>query len=241
MDGRLGAKKAIQENLNAEGIQLGGRRIRIEQAKSTCKLIIRSGSEKGDFIETVKKYQKAFDFSIWPGKYDGLDQCVTLKFESSTAAETFAGFIREQKPAWTVMDTTRQQSLTDGPSMIAESFQRHSGLFQLRIPDTGVLPVSHAALSKITALLSGVRYAVNAHVPLPNLAAHQILRMPIPQQLSPLGIINRRYEDLYIEKDGSTTQKLFTDPTDAKESIMKLNPHLGRYHWFICTPNLYNR
>ena len=225
-DGKKGAQRAIQDNLMNGGIALGGRKIRLEVAKSTIKLIIRAGLDEKDFLDSVKKFQKAFQFSIWAGKADDICQSVNLKFENSKQASTMIDLLREEKPNWLVSESSRHESLIEYPNMIAESIQRQSGLFQLKIPESGVLPVSHSALVKINGLLSDIQYTVTAQVPIINVG---ILGFPaLPLQPSPLGNINRRYEDLYIEEDGATRECLFTDPVAAKESILNFSPLLGK-------------
>ncbi len=225
MDGKIGAQNAIKENSRNEGITLGGRKIRIEVAKSTAKLTIRTSLDEKDFIESVKKLQKAFQFSIWIGKADECCQSVSLKFENSRHASTMIELLRQQKPNWSITDSSKQETLSDYPKMIAESLQRQSGLFQLRIPESGVLPVSHSALAKINALISDIKYSVTAQVPTPTLSIQSF--PSFPHQSSPLGFSTRRYEDLRIEEDGTTKESLLTDPIAAKESILSLNPLLG--------------
>jgi hypothetical protein len=223
----MGAQKAILENLLNGGIALGGRKIRLEIAKSTSKIVIRTSLDEADFVDTVKKYQKAFEFSIWVGKSDGLCQSVNLKFEDSKQAASMVELLHKQNAHWHILDSLKHGFPTDNPKMIAEFAQRQSGLFQLKIPESGVLPVPHSALAKINGLLSDIQYSVTAQVPLSVLGNQSFPALPL--QSSPLGIINRRFEDMRIDEEGSTSEALYTDPVAAKENIITLSPLLGKF------------
>ena len=153
-----------------------------------------------------------------------MSQSANLKFENSCNASDFIDLVRKQKSHWLVSEPANQAHPYNHSHNIAESIQRQSGLFQLIIPESGVLPVTHAALAKISAFLTESRYSVTAQVPGSG-AGNLSLPPPNP---SPLGIINRRYEDMFIEEGGSIREVLITDQATAKESILKFTPLLGK-------------
>lgn len=99
--------------------------------------------------------------------------------------------------------------MTGSSFSIAESAQRQSGLFQLRIPENGVLPVTPNTLAKINSLSTCLQYSLATIEP-------EMLHSPV--------LKNRLYEDWH---EDSGKEESFNDPAEARLAAQRLNPPLG--------------
>lgn len=116
------------------------------------------------------------------------------------------------KPDWNIQVRTDNPGGIDSlGNIVLSSSQRQSGLFQLRIPDSGVLPVAPNTLAKINSYSPALQYSLT----------------PLEQPILPITppIMNRLYEDWH--EFGST--ETFKDPLEAREAALKLAPPLGEW------------
>lgn len=206
----------MAENSLNGGIVIGGRTIRLEVAKSTAKLTICASCDDQNIQNAMKVYEKAFKFTASSYKRDDQTQSLLIKLDNPATLTAFVSVIKDSHPTWEIREMSKETIETQ--LLIAESIQRQSGLFQLRIPESGVLPVSPATLAKIQGLSPSLQYSVT-----PCLATSSLF----PPQTTPLGLVSRRYEDLTFATDGSKIEETYTDPIKAKDALLELNPPMG--------------
>ena len=149
---------------------------------------------------------------------------------------------------------------------VAESAQRQSGLFQLKIPDNGVLPVSPATLAKIHSNSPFVQYSVTpleSTTSLPSATPTSSSTSSTSSSYyvnSPLTFLNtqtltsspslmlRLYEDCHFSSSLSsnniceeTETFTFRDPIEAHAAVSRLNPPLGEWEGDIFFGRLDNQ
>lgn len=152
---------------------------------------------------------------------------------------------------------------------VAESAQRQSGLFQLLIPDNGVLPVSPSTLAKIHSNSPFLQYSVTPLESTTSLTSSSSIAAPISSSTStsssssyyvnsPLTFLNthtftsspssmlRLYEDCHFSSTPSSNnicEETFTfrDPIEAHAAVSRLNPPLGEWEGDIFFGRLDNQ
>ena len=180
----------------------------MEMARNTSKLYI-------EFPEDCAIESLNFLSSISP-KFKPIpimnSNAFIIKLDSSIDNQSIIDKLRLKHPDWIIQVRSDQAatSSTAAQYSIAESAQRQSGLFQLRVPESGVLPVAPATLAKINSFSPCLQYSVTP-------IQSSCPALPIPLQM------NRLYEDWYT--DGR--EESFQDPATARDAANKLNPPLG--------------
>lgn len=141
-----------------------------------------------------------------------------IKLDASLDNENIINQLRIKHPDWIIQIRSDQNGASCNLNYhVAETAQRQSGLFQLRIPDSGVLPVAPTTLAKIHSFSTCLQYSVT---PLQHQSSSlsNFPIIPAPQTM------NRLYEDWY--EDG--LEETFEDAAEAREVLdNKLIPPLG--------------
>lgn len=178
----------------------------MEIARNTCKLYIEFPENQVlESLSSLASLSPKFKPIPIPNS-----NAFIVKLDSSVDVQGLLYQIRFKHPNWIIQVRSDQQQSPDKViNSVAESAQRQSGLFQLRIPESGVLPVAPSTLAKIHSFSPCLQYSVT---PL-----QATCHLPSPQ------IMNRLYEDWY--QDGH--EERFQDPTAAREAANKLAPPLG--------------
>jgi hypothetical protein len=132
-----------------------------------------------------------------------------IKINDSSKLEEFANQIISEHPNWIVQ--IRNDQFSNNFFGVAESTQRQSGLFQLRIPGSGILPVSPSTLAKINSYCPCLQYSVTP-----------LETVPIP---TPHNFMSRLFEDWHE----SGLIESFHDPLEARAAASRLNPSLGEW------------
>ena len=136
-----------------------------------------------------------------------------IKMNGNSDFQPFADQLAFEHPNWIIQ--IRNDQVSNNPFGVAESAQRQSGLFQLRVPESGVLPVSPATLAKIHSFSPCLQYSLTPLEPIPELA-------PLH---TPINFMNRLYEDWYE----SGKEESFQEPSEARVTASRLNPPLGEW------------
>lgn len=182
---------------------IGGRKVRLEMARNTSKLYIEFPDDSNvlESLNSLVAISPKFKPISVPNS-----NAFIIKLDSSVYNQSIVNQIRSKHPDWIIQIRTDQANSINSTA-VAESAQRQSGLFQLRIPESGVLPVAPATLAKIHSFSSCLQYSVTPLQP----------SLPIPQLMS------RLYEDWHCDKP----EESFQDPLAAREAANKLVPPLG--------------
>ena len=181
-------------------------------ARKTSKLYIKlPNSEIVNFLQFSK---------FKPISIPNDENAFLIKLNGNFNLQEFVNQITFEHPNWIVQ--IRNDQITNNLFGVAESEQRQSGLFQLRVPDTGILPVSPATLAKIHSYSPSLQYSLTPLEPIPEL-------MPITSSSSSSSsssnhFMNRLYEDWH-ELGG--LKESFNDPMEARVAASKLIPPLG--------------
>ena len=200
---QAGCREAIDDN-EGSGIVIGGRKVRLEMARNTSKLYIEFPEDQA--VEThnsLISLSSAFKPISVPNS-----NAFIVKLDSSANIHEIISQLRSKHPDWIIQVRSDQSSpfLPNSTNYsVAESAQRQSGLFQLRVPESGVLPVAPATLAKINSFSTCLQYSVT----------------PL-QPTCPL-LMNRLYEDWHHHGHEDS----FQDPVAAREAANKLSPPLG--------------
>lgn len=209
----------MNDNERNGGIIVGGRKIRLEFARNTTKLYIKlpEGCSR-DSIPQLSKY-KPIPITNENAVLIKLDGCIDQDCIDRLTSE---------HPDW-IIQLRNDQFMNGTACSVAESAQRQSGLFQLRIPESGVLPVSPNTLAKIHAYSPCLRYVIE---PIPETITH-----PEPAML-----MNRLYEDWHRDSvDSEPFCESFHDPIQARSAVMRLNPPLGEWEGDVFVGRLDNQ
>lgn len=194
--------------------------MRLEIAKNNTKILLRVPVREDALLlrTTLDNYAVHFGlvYSVAP-KAIGSHHLVVLKLAPVCDAARLTNHLARQHPDWLLQ--CQPQDSPDGSqqlALVAETVQRQSGLFQLRIPDTGVLPVSPVTLAKIHGVSPYLQYSV---APVLSAADGPLLSPPVP--------MHRRYEDWVFDSVAVRSERVFTDPGEARDVAAQLDPPLG--------------
>lgn len=200
-------------------------------AKNTSKLYIEFPPDKS--VESYSIFTSIFP-NLKPLPIPNSNAFI-VKLDSSFDNETIINQLRIKHPDWIVQIKSDQNGVQCNLNYhVAETAQRQSGLFQLRIPDSGVLPVAPATLAKIHSFSPCLQYSVSSlqqQQQHPN-SSLNFSSIPTPQ------IMNRLYEDWY--EDGH--EESFQDVNLAREELdKKLVPSLGEWEGDVFLGRLDNQ
>lgn len=185
---------------------IGGRKVRLEMARNTSKLYIKLPKDQN--VNNLLQLSKFKPISI-PND----ENAFLIKVNGSANLQGFANQLTFDHPDWIIQ--IRNDQATNNLFGVAESAQRQSGLFHLRVPESGVLPVSPTTLAKIHSYSPALQYSLTPLEPIPELA-------PIA---SPNPFMNRLYEDWHE----TGLEESFHDPSEARIAASRLNPPLGEW------------
>lgn len=261
--GRRGALSAIETNClpGSTGIIIGGRRVRLEIAKNTCKILIKIPfpADLDKLTCLLTDYSTIFNCSLklLPLSHNN-NEYVLCKLENASDPLMIVQEISKNHPNWIIqnksniiIDTpggmiptaTATATASTFPPFVAESYQRQSGLFQLRIPETGVLPITPMTLAKIHGSAPFLQYSFTTSPSppiLPPSHSHNESRYgcdPILSSPTPIALMKRLYEDWTIinrDRDGDRDKEdpiriesVYDNSADALEAASRLTPPLG--------------
>lgn len=168
--------------------------------------------------DAVTQISKEFNFTI-QNFYNQESTFHVFNLNIPSTSTELAAHLHEKHPTWMVQSkssifTPTEQNLTI-PGIV-QTFQRQSGLFQLQIPDSGVLPVSPATLSRIHGLTPNVQFSVTTTRPL-----------SFQDGFDGSPVMNRLYEDIRLDDNGNQVFESFNDQMAARNALTKLVPPLG--------------
>lgn len=216
----MGCREAIEDNSTGAGIIIGGRRIRLEMAKNTSKL----------FIKIPKDFDRETAFncllSLTNCKLisNPIESTFFIKLDSNFDHVALMERIKIEYPDWNVQLRNDGCNNNDYLGNFAlSSSQRQSGLFQLRIPESGVLPVAPATMAKINSYSPSLQYSLT----------------PLEQSILPITppVMNRLYEDWH----SSGLTETFRDSSEAREVALRLVPPLGDWEGDVFIGRLDNQ
>lgn len=189
-------------------------------ARNTSKLYIKLPN-----CEAENKFSQ-FSSKFKPISIPNDENAYLIKLNGNFNLPEFANQLAFENPDWIVQ--IRNDQMTNNLVGVAESAQRQSGLFQLRVPDSGILPVSPATLAKIHSYSPSLQYSLTPLEPIPEL-------VPI----SPSNhFMNRLYEDWH---ESGGLKESFNDPSAARVAASQLYPPLGEWEGDVFLGRLDNQ
>lgn len=199
------------------GIIVGGRKIRLEFAKNTSKLYIKLPEcHSRDSIPQLSKFKPIPILN---------ENAVLIKLDG-TIDQDRVDRLAMDHPDWTIQVRT-DQFMNGASCSVAESAQRQSGLFQLRIPESGVLPVTPSTLAKIHSYSPCLHYTLTALEPIPE-----------PHSIHTPVHMSRLYEDWHKSSD---KEEVFREPVEARVAAQRLAPPLGEWEGDVFIGRLDNQ
>ena len=220
----MACREAIDDNSKG-GILIGGRRIRLEMAKNTAKLYVTIPKDV-DRQDVINSFASAYPMTKCRPISIPNENTFLIKLDSNCDYGALIERINSDHPDWIIQLHTDQQQ-QNGPiqcgNVAISSSQRQSGLFQLSIPESGVLPVSPITLAKINSFSPTLQYSLT----------------PLEQPIIPItpAVMNRLYEDWHADGQEAT----FHDPGEAREAAARLNPPLGEWEGDVFLGRLDNQ
>jgi hypothetical protein len=237
----------MADNDRNGGIIIGGRKVRLELAKNCVKLLVKVPNISEESTLALQKDLAAMNTECCNNRQNKIipihrDNSYIVKLNLNENASLTMQMLKNRHPDWDVdlLSDEAAASNTCGGS-IAESIQRQSGLFQLLIPQNGVLPVSPATMAKIHSVSPTLQYSLAPIEPVNNVNGFSqngssSLSNGTRHEMCP-PVMNRLYEDWHE----SGLQESFQNPADARIAASRLNPPLGDWEGDIFFGRLDNQ